>query len=111
MYVALRVPVPDRATVTPLARLSPTGKLSVLVVGLLVGLGVSATKPALVWFVTVRLPVTATAPAGTPPCPLTAKVRAVAEVKVPERPVPLRVSRRRAGVSETYVAPLVSGTK
>ena len=45
MYVALKVPVALRATVTPLARLSPTGKLSVEVVGVLVGFGVSATAP------------------------------------------------------------------
>ena len=101
------MPLPERATVTPVARLSPTGKLSVDVVGLLVGLGVSETNPGLVWSVTVRLPVTATALEGTPPCPPTANVRAVPEAKAPERPVPLRVSSRRAGLSETYVAPEV----
>jgi len=76
-------------------------------VGLWVGLGVSETNPGRVWSVTVRLPGTATALEGTPPCPPTANVRAVPEAKAPERPVPLRVSSRRAGLSETYVAPEV----
>ena len=80
------MPVPLSATVTPLAQLSPIGKLRVDVVGLLVGSGVSATKPALVWFVTVRLPVTA-------------NVRATGLMKAPLRPVPLRVSSNRAGLS------------
>ena len=99
--VALKPPVPERATVTPLARLSPSGKLSVEVVGLLVGVGVSETKPALVCPVTVRLPVTATAFEGTPPCPVTANVRATPELKAPARPMLERVSRIRAGVSGT----------
>jgi len=50
-----------------LAQSPATGKLSVEVVGLLIGLGVSATKPALVCCVTVRLPVDGNALAGTPP--------------------------------------------
>ena len=62
-----------RATVTALARSSPTGKLSVELVGLFVATGPMNRKPALVCSVTVRLPVTAMAPAGTPP---TSKVRA-----------------------------------
>src|SRR5512135_3245804 len=104
MKVADRLPPAPRAVVTPLARLSPSGKLRVEVVGLLVGLGVSATQPALVWLVTVRLPVTAIALAGTPPRPVTWIVRAVPELNVPVRPLPVRVSSSRAGASEMYVA-------
>ena len=50
---------------SPLARLSLTGKLSVLVAGLVCLSGVTLSQPAPVWLVTVRLAVTATASAGT----------------------------------------------
>ena len=63
-----------RATVTPLARLSPTGKFRVEVVGLATGSARARCSPV-VCSVTVRLPVTATAPGGTPPRPPTWKVR------------------------------------
>jgi len=49
-----------------LAQSPATGKLSVEVVGLLIGLGVSATKPASSAALRSGLPVTATALAGTP---------------------------------------------
>src|ERR1035437_120177 len=90
-YVTERVP-PPRATVTPLARSSASGKLSVELVGLLVAFGPMYRYPPLLWEVTVRLPVTAVALAGTPPTPATPKVRALWEPKGPHRPpVPLRL--------------------
>ena len=74
------MPVALRATVTPLARLSPTGKLIVEVVGLLSGSGARNTnRPGLA--VTVRLPVTAIALAGTLPRPVTWNVRATSGVE------------------------------
>ena len=51
----------------PLARLSPSGKLRVEVPGTPTGwAGDTAMKPTPVWAVTVRLPVNAWAPTGTP---------------------------------------------
>src|ERR1035437_5930409 len=91
-----RVPPAPRATVTALARSSPTGRLRVELPGLLVATGPMEKQPLLIWPVTVRLPVTAIAPAGTP---LTVKVRAAWLVNGPDRPpVPLRVSRTRFGL-------------
>src|SRR5450830_1313277 len=105
-YVTERVPVPLRATVTALARSSLSGKLRVEEVGLFIATGPMKRKPALVCWVTVRLPVTAMALEGTPPWPLTTNVRATCELKGPDRPpVPLRVSRMRVGVRAWYVAP------
>ncbi len=59
----------------------------------------------MVWSVTVRLPVTATALAGTPPCPATWKDFATPLVSFVETPTPVRVSMIRAGVTAVYVAP------
>src|SRR6202142_4664450 len=98
-------PPEPRGAVTPVARLSPVGKLRVLVVGAGVETVVRLAKPGLVWFVTVRVPVTATALDGTPATPLTASERGEPEVKAPARPVLTRVSRIRAGARLTYVAP------
>ena len=58
------VPLAARGTMTPLARVSPLGRLIVDVVGWFVGTGPSDSQPPAVSPVTVRLPVTATAPAG-----------------------------------------------
>src|SRR3989304_2463413 len=96
-WYTARLPSGPSVTVTPLARVSPAGKLSVEVAGGVVGSGVSERKPARVAPVIVRLPVTATAPAGTPPRPATTNVRAVFAPKAPARPLPTRVSSRRAG--------------
>ncbi len=73
------VPPAPRATVTALARSSPSGKLSVELVGLLVATGPDEQEAAAVCAVTVRLPVTAVASAGTPPRPVTWNVRATWE--------------------------------
>src|ERR1035437_707128 len=66
---------------------------------------------ALVSFTTVTLPVTAVAPAGTPPRPVTWKVAGVPAVSLALNPLPDRLSRRRTGVSGWYVAPFASGVK
>ena len=87
------------------ARLSPTGKLIVDVGGELVGVGVTDTNPAAVCLVTVRLAVIALAFAGTPGAPATWNVLGVCAKNTPLSPTPLRVSRRRTGVIETYVDP------
>jgi hypothetical protein len=73
--------------------------LSVDVVGVFVAIGPRETKPALVWLTTVRLPVTAMAPAGTPPRPAMAQVRDTLAVNLPARPLATRVSSRRTGVT------------
>src|SRR5437588_10675524 len=73
--------------------------------GLLVGATVRETYPSPVCWVTVRLPVTATALDGTPPCPATAKVRAAPDVNFPGRPRLMRVSRTREGEIGTLVEP------
>ena len=52
---------------------------------------------------TVRLPVTAVASAGTLPTPVTWNVRALPETKAPDSPTPIRVSRIRTGGSAVYV--------
>src|SRR5450759_4685009 len=107
-----RVPPAPRATVTALARSSPSGKLRVEEVGLFIATGPTERKPRLVCQVTVRLPVTAMALPGTPPWPITVNVRATCELKAPDRPpVPSRESRMRAGDRAWYVAPLISGAK
>src|ERR1035437_6623231 len=111
-FVIERVPEPLRATVTALARSSLSGKLRVELVGLFWANGPMARYPRFVCCVTVRLPVTAVAPEGTPPCPQTVNVRATCELNGPESPpVPSRESRMRAGVRAWYVAPLISGVK
>src|SRR6476661_498316 len=97
----LSVPPLPRPTVTPLARLSPTGKLRVELLGAEVGTGPTKAAPAAVWLVTVRLPVTATAVLGTPPRPVTWKVRGTPALNLPARPVPKRESSRRAGATAT----------
>src|SRR5664279_1774888 len=66
LYTAQRTPPEPRGVVTPLARLSWSGKLRVELVGAVWEVVVRAKKPGLVWPVTVRLPVIAVAPAGTP---------------------------------------------
>ena len=57
--VTSRVPSGPRRLTNPFARLSPTGKLRVEVE--VTGPGPTASQPAEVWLVTVRLPTTATA--------------------------------------------------
>src|SRR3990172_5264706 len=109
-WYTARLPSGPSVTVTPFARVSPAGKLSVEVDGLVVGRGVSERKPARVALVIGRFRAPATAPAGTPPRPATTNVRAVFAPKAPLRPLPTRVSSRRVGSSGTYVAPDVSGT-
>ena len=100
------VPVDDSGTVRLLARLSPSGKLIVDDGGLLVAVGVTATKPTASCWVTVTLPVTATAPAGMPPTPVTCQVRADVGHELPEQPDRrAAVSSTRTGVIGTYVVP------
>src|SRR5262245_58050734 len=79
------VTVPDvlSGLVTLLARLSWTGKFSVEVGGLDTGSRVTDTKPAVCWFVTVTLPVIATAFAGIPPTPVILTVLGVPETNLP----------------------------
>src|SRR5574340_902850 len=95
----LSEPSGARGTVAPLARLSPRGKLRVLVDGAVVGVLVRARYPAALWLVTVRLTVTAVAPAGTPEptAPAMTRRRAVPALNLPPRPRPVRVSSRRVG--------------
>src|SRR3990172_12564673 len=93
-WYTARLPSGPSVTVTPFARVSPAGKLIVEVDGLVVGSGVSERKPARVALVIVRLPVTATAPAGTPPRPATTNVRPGFAPKAPARPTPPRAARR-----------------
>ena len=95
LYTALSVPPLPRATVTALARVSPAGKLIVEVEP--PAAGASTTKPPLVWPVTVRLPVTATALVGMGVPSATVKVRAVLAWNTPLSPTLLRLSRTRAG--------------
>src|ERR1019366_1241065 len=85
--------------VTPLARVSPTGKLSVEDCGDLVATGVTATAPPSTW------------KAGLAPTPVTWNVFALPAVRAPAvRPVLNRVSTRRVGVRAKYVAPGIDGT-
>src|SRR5450759_2455533 len=66
------VPVPLRATVTPSALVSPGLALTIeqfMFVGSDGMYGPAKAQPNAVGPVTVRLPVTATAPTGTPPAP------------------------------------------
>src|SRR4029079_1215519 len=96
------VPVGESLTVTPLARVSAAGKLIVEVVGFVGGAVVdSVTNPPLVWPTIVRLPVTATAEAGTDRTPATGNslfVLAVIGPTMPIWPGPARLSRTRTGV-------------
>src|SRR4029079_1773372 len=105
LYRADRVPVDDNGTVRLLARLSPTGKLMLELGGVLVAVGVTATTPEAFCWVTVTLPVTATALAGMVPIPATCQVRAWPVVNLPETPLPERESRTRTGVIGTNVVP------
>ena len=61
--------------------------------------------PEEVWPVTVRLPVTAVAFAGTPPRPVTWNDQGNPFLNVPLRPLPVLVSSSRAGPSGTKSAP------
>ena len=100
------MPEDDNGTVTLLARLSPSGTLIVDDGGVLVAVGVIDTKPAASCWVTVTLPVTATAPRGMlPPTSVTCQVRADLDVNLPDSPIPTRESRTRTGVTGTYVVP------
>src|SRR5271157_5037857 len=98
MYVALRLPPALRATVRPLALTSPALKLSVELVGLDSGSGPTKTAQPPVESATVTLPVTAVAFDGTPPRPATPNVAGVLADRGAVRPLPARVSRRRAGL-------------
>ena len=95
------MPVGESFTVTPLARVSPAGKLIVEVVGFVGGAVVDrVTKPPFVWPTIVRLPVTATAVAGTDLTPATLNsLFAFAGIGPtrPIRPGPARLSRTRTG--------------
>ena len=73
------LPAVSSQIVTLLARLSPVGKLSVELVGSVVGVGVSERYPPAVWPVTVTLAVTAMALAGMAPTPATWNERGVPE--------------------------------
>ena len=86
---------------TPFARMSPSGKFRIEVVGLTTAVRVIETKPAAVWPTTVRLPVIASAPAGTPQWPADNKRSRVAGRERPGRPDnnTRRVSISRPGVS------------
>src|SRR5450759_5250527 len=101
MKVALMVPVVLRATVSPLALISPALKLIVEVVGLAIGSGPRYTAQEYVELTTVTLPVTAVAPAGMGlPARVwlvTANVAGVLATSLPERPLPDRLSSRRVG--------------
>src|SRR5664279_597107 len=94
-YMAPRPPPPARPRITPLARLSPALKLIVELVPEVEE--PSRTQPCTVAPVTVRLPVTAIALAGTPCPPATPKNLGWPETKLPERPSPMRESRIRTG--------------
>src|SRR4029079_13237411 len=109
----LRWPPAPRHVVTSLQRPSlPAGKLSVDVVGLLVGDRVTAKKPYVVWLSTVRSPVTPTASVGmffvaSPGTRfVTENVRATRLWSGPERPTLTLVSRIRFGVIGTYMSPV-----
>ena len=96
LYTADNEPVADSGTVRLLARLSPSGKLRVELAGVLVAVGVTATYPEEVCWVTV----TAVHGHGTgrdPPTPATCHVRATAFVNLPDKPLPIRESRRISG--------------
>ncbi len=99
------LPAVSSLIVTLLARLSPVGKLSVELVGVVVGVGVSETYPLAVWPATVTLAVTAMAFAGMVPTPATWNERGVPDTNLLVRPTPLRVSSTRRGVIVAYVAP------
>ena len=71
---------------TALARVSPTGKLSVEEVGVDVAVGPMNRKPDLDWVVTVRLPVIATAFGGMPFVLATWKLRGVPLTNLPLMP-------------------------
>ena len=76
--------------------------MRVEVVGFASAVGVIETKPAAVWLATVRLPVTASAPAGTPQWPPTGRVLGMLDLNEPVRPLslaPERESRTRPGFS------------
>ena len=108
LKVADSRPAGERAVVTLLARVSPTGKLIVDVEGLLFEVTVTDTKPPEVCPATVTLPVTATAFAGIPRIPATCHDRALPDVNIPSAPMPPgRVSRTRTGAIGTYVVPPV----
>src|SRR3954470_6774383 len=117
-YVPAMVPPGPIVVVTLFARVSPSGKLTVELVGLLTGRGVIDRNPAAVCETTVTFPVIATAFAGTGEAPKLAIVPVtlmVFAVLAGKRPLTLtlpRVSRMRAGVIGTYVAPssVFSGT-
>src|SRR5512135_1518263 len=110
-YVTEHLPAVDSGTVTPVARLSPLGKLSDEVGGLLLGVGVRASQPMLVWPVTVRVPVMATAPVGTflvgsaTLRPVTWKVPATWLWMWVGRPFATRLSTIRLGATGMYIAP------
>ena len=83
--------------------MSPAGKFTVELAGTVVGSGPRYAYPPPLWPVTVRVPVTATALAGTPPRPATWKVRGAWAVNGPLSPMPNLVSSIREGGNGTYV--------
>ena len=93
------MPLASRATATLLALLSAFGKLSEENVGAPVKTGPIVRYPPAVEAVVVRMPVTATAPAGTLPRPVTWNWRGTRLERKPLRPFPTRVSRIRVGSS------------
>src|SRR5690349_11292288 len=108
----LTVPVELTPTVTRLGTVWPTTKLRFDAVGGVVPLGHTVTWLGTVGLVTVTFITTAdTRPAaGTPPRPLTCRVRDCPAVKgVAGVPLPVRESMSRAGVSGKYAPSDVSG--
>ena len=101
------LPSAPSGTLTPFARVSPVGKFTVEVPGLLSRTGVRLSQPAAVAPVTVRLPVTAMAFTGTlmdasPGLrPVTWKVLAAPTSSGPSNPLPVRESRSRFGAMLT----------
>src|SRR5450759_2109140 len=90
---------PASLTVTPLARVSPAGAFTVehcMDDGLAGIEGPTKAQPLPVGFTRVRLPVTASAPAGTR-VPVTWNLRATLVTNLPLRAVPKRLSRTRPG--------------
>src|SRR5262245_2036077 len=109
LYRAASFPLAESGVVKLFARVSPSGKLRVELVGLATGVGVIETRPAAVCPTTVTLPVTASALAGIPGVFATWNERGRFAMNTPDRPtlVAGRVSRTRTGVMGTNEVPAV----
>ena len=74
--------------------------------------GPMKAQPPLEGLTRVRLPVTASAPPGTPEVPpVTWNGRATFVANLPLRPMPVRLSRMRTGSSGVKVEPELSAVK